>query len=129
MLPARFFHLYFPNEDFTDIGLTQSRIQTLKNWLEYLRTHPQCFTSYTDLPTLEQSLKNIKGIGPWTINYLAMRGLSEPDAFPSADLGIIKALTTNGEKPKQKDIQQLAEQWRPWRAYATIYLWQSLAQK
>ena len=134
ILPSEL-NLLFPsieqlaNEDFTDIGLTQSRIQTLKNWLEYLRTHPQCFTSYTDLPTLEQSLKNIKGIGPWTINYLAMRGLSEPDAFPSADLGIIKALTTNGEKPKQKDIQQLAEQWRPWRAYATIYLWQSLAQK
>jgi AraC family transcriptional regulator of adaptative response / DNA-3-methyladenine glycosylase II len=55
-----------------------------------------------------------------------MRGLSDPDAFPSADLGIIKALTINDEKPKNKSILVVAEQWRPWRAYATIFLWQSL---
>ena len=56
-----------------------------------------------------------------------MRGLSDPDAFPSADLGIIKALTINDEKPNNKMILAIAEQWRPWRAYATIFLWQSLA--
>jgi len=116
------------NTDFAGIGLTQSRISTLKNWLGYLEANPNCLASYQDLPTLEKALNLIKGIGPWTVNYLAMRGLSEPDAFPSADLGIIKALTISGEKPKQKDILELAEQWRPWRAYATIYLWQSLAQ-
>ena len=58
-----------------------------------------------------------------------MRGLSDPDAFPSADLGIIKALTYDEIKPKNKDILTLAESWRPWRAYAAIYLWQSLAAK
>ena len=113
--------------DFADIGLTLSRIQTLNNWINYLNSQPQCLTSYKTLPALEQELNNIKGIGPWTVNYLAMRGLSEPDAFPSADLGVIKALTIAGIKPKQKDILQLAENWRPWRAYATIYLWQSLS--
>lgn len=58
-----------------------------------------------------------------------MRGLSDPDAFPSADLGIIKALTYDEIKPKNKNILALAESWRPWRAYAAIYLWQSLAPK
>ncbi|WP_448548440.1 DNA-3-methyladenine glycosylase 2 family protein [Thalassotalea fusca] len=113
--------------EFDGIGLTQSRISTLKNWLEYLQKNSNSLASYQDLPSLEKALNQIKGIGPWTVNYLAMRGLSEPDAFPSADLGIIKALTVDGQKPKQKDILELAEQWRPWRAYATIYLWQSLA--
>ena len=56
-----------------------------------------------------------------------MRGLSDPDAFPSADLGIIKALTLNDERPNNKAILATAQQWRPWRAYAAIYLWQSLA--
>lgn len=56
-----------------------------------------------------------------------MRGLSDPDAFPSADLGVIKALSNNEKKISNKEILQLAEQWRPWRAYACIYLWHSLA--
>ena len=56
-----------------------------------------------------------------------MRGLSDPDAFPSADLGIIKALAVNDERPNNKTILATAQQWRPWRAYAAIFLWQSLA--
>ena len=113
--------------EYQDIGLTRSRISTLKNWLEFYQQDEQIFHYYASLDALEQQLIKIKGIGPWTVNYLAMRGLSDPDAFPSADLGIIKALTVNDEKPTNKDILALSEQWRPWRAYAAIYLWQSLA--
>jgi len=53
--------------------------------------------------------------------------LSEPDAFPSADLGKIKALTLDEKKPTNKKILALGEGWRPWRAYAAIYLWHLLA--
>lgn len=67
-------------------------------------------------------LSSIKGIGPWTANYLAMRVLRDPDAFPAEDLGIKKALKLE----KKKDILKVAESWQPWRAYAAIYLWNSL---
>ena len=113
--------------DYADIGLTQTRIATLQRWVEYYLATPDIFSKYENIEALEQTLTQIKGIGPWTVNYIAMRGLSDPDAFPSADLGIIKALTINDEKPNNKMILAIAEQWRPWRAYATIFLWQSLA--
>lgn len=124
---------YFPqiealmNVDYQDIGLTRSRIATLQTWVTYFQQHENIFAKGLTIEELEASLTKLKGIGPWTVNYIGMRGLSDPDAFPSADLGIIKALTFNEVKPKNKDILTLAENWRPWRAYAAIYLWQSLA--
>ena len=66
-----------------------------------------------------QALRKISGIGEWTAQYLAMRALAWPDAFPHTDLGIRKAL---GE-PNAKKVLQLAEKWRPWRAYAAVHLW------
>jgi AraC family transcriptional regulator of adaptative response / DNA-3-methyladenine glycosylase II len=113
--------------DYADIGLTQSRIATLQRWVDYYLATPDVFSKYESIEALEKTLTQLKGIGPRTVNYIAMRGLSDTDAFPSADLGIIKALTINEDKPNNKTIQTIAEQWRPWRAYATIFLWQSLA--
>ena len=127
------------NVDYKNIGLTRSRISTLNNWLDFYQQHSDMLSCYASIESLEKQLITIKGIGPWTVNYLAMRGLSDPDAFPSADLGIIKALTINDEKnatkasskhinkPSNKEILALSEQWRPWRAYAAIYLWYSLS--
>jgi AraC family transcriptional regulator of adaptative response / DNA-3-methyladenine glycosylase II len=63
------------------------------------------------------------GIGDWTAQYLAMRALGEPDAFPAADLGIIRALAQGGRRPTPRQVAARAESWRPWRAYAAIYLW------
>ncbi len=117
--------------NFEDLGLTQSRISTLKLWCQYYENNHQIFNYYNHIEEVQQELVKLKGIGPWTVNYIAMRGLSDPDAFPSADLGIIKALSEKGCAPKEriknKDILALAQQWRPWRAYAAIYLWQSLS--
>jgi AraC family transcriptional regulator of adaptative response / DNA-3-methyladenine glycosylase II len=70
-------------------------------------------------------LREIPGIGEWTAQYIAMRALSWPDAFPHTDLGIIKAL---GEKNPKK-ILALTEKWRPWRAYAVLHLWAGLEKK
>jgi AraC family transcriptional regulator of adaptative response / DNA-3-methyladenine glycosylase II len=72
-------------------------------------------------PTLAQ-LRQIPGIGEWTAQYIALRALSWPDSFPHTDLGIQKAL---GETRPQK-ILELAEPWRPWRAYAALHLWTRL---
>jgi AraC family transcriptional regulator, regulatory protein of adaptative response / DNA-3-methyladenine glycosylase II len=135
--PYQLTHL-FPTEqqlmtvDFANIGLTNSRINTLINWTtfyaEQVASEQNIFKHYQSIDQFQQTLISVKGIGPWTANYLAMRGLSDPDAFPSADLGIIKALTTaQALAPNNKHIIQVAQAWRPWRSYAAIYLWHSLA--
>jgi AraC family transcriptional regulator of adaptative response / DNA-3-methyladenine glycosylase II len=100
--------------DYADIGLTQSRIATLQRWVDYYLATPDVFSKYENVEALEKTLTQLKGIGPWTVNYIAMRGLSDPDAFPSADLGIIKALTIKDDKPNNKTILAIAEPWRPW---------------
>ena len=71
--------------------------------------------------TLER-LKALPGIGEWTAQYLAMRALGRPDAFPHTDLAIRKALGN----PTPRRLLEQAEIWRPWRAYAAMHLWKSL---
>jgi AraC family transcriptional regulator, regulatory protein of adaptative response / DNA-3-methyladenine glycosylase II len=68
-----------------------------------------------------ERLTELPGIGPWTAQYIAMRALHWPDAFPDGDLMLLRAA-----KAKRKELLARAEGWRPWRAYATHYLWKSL---
>lgn len=123
---------------FDDIGITNTRQQTLHTWIEFFIANKSLFDNPRDSESFENTLCELKGIGPWTANYMAMRGLSLPDAFPAADLGLIKALSNKSELREQlkldddkqltgKQILAIAESWRPWRAYAAIYLWQSLS--
>jgi AraC family transcriptional regulator of adaptative response / DNA-3-methyladenine glycosylase II len=72
-----------------------------------------------------KELHKIPGIGEWTVQYIAMRALAWPDAFPHTDLAIKKALNTSN--PKR--ILEYAEPWRPWRAYAALHLWADLTEK
>jgi AraC family transcriptional regulator of adaptative response / DNA-3-methyladenine glycosylase II len=67
-----------------------------------------------------EGLMSLPGIGHWTANYIAMRALHWPDAFPTGDLVLMRAAQSN-----QKQLQERSEAWRPWRAYAAHYLWQS----
>jgi len=76
----------------------------------------------------EAALDALPGIGPWTASYVRMRSLGDRDAFPANDLGVVKALRALLSKPPSPDqIAAVAEPWRPWRAYATLHLWHSLA--
>jgi len=68
-------------------------------------------------------LTAIPGIGPWTAEYIAMRALRDPDAFPAGDLGLRKAVA-RGTPVEEKALRTMAEEWRPWRAYAAMLLWQ-----
>ncbi len=74
--------------------------------------------------TLER-LQQIPGIGPWTAQYIAMRALAWPDAFPETDVGIMNALGTRGTAR----VRAAAEAWRPWRAYAVLHLWSELEER
>jgi AraC family transcriptional regulator of adaptative response / DNA-3-methyladenine glycosylase II len=69
-------------------------------------------------------LRSLRGIGEWTAQYIAMRVLREPDAFPAADIGLLRALTpAGGPRPAASEVLARAEAWRPWRAYAAQHLW------
>lgn len=76
------------------------------------------------------ALVALPGIGPWTASYIRMRALGDRDAFPASDLGVIKALTALAPRSAAAGaagITDLAERWRPFRAYAAIHLWRSLS--
>lgn len=109
--------------DLIGIGLTRRRAQTVLDVIEMF-ADPRCDQKSDD--ALIAAMSAIKGIGPWTLNYFALRGLGDPDAFPAADLGILKASALGGGPDKAKALETLSESWRPWRAYAAQYLWSAL---
>ena len=73
-------------------------------------------------------LKALPGIGDWTAQYIAMRALRWPDAFPAADVALHKALKLQGLKNPAKQAEQASLAWKPWRSYAVIRAWSGLAQ-
>jgi len=75
-----------------------------------------------DVDATLAALERIPGVGPWTAQYVAMRALAWPDAFPLPDVAVLKAM---GERDARRAVA-LAEAWRPWRAYAVMHLWKSL---
>ena len=72
---------------------------------------------------LRLELGKVPGIGPWTIEYMLMRGVSWPDAFPTSDLGVQKALGTK----KKQEIEAVSQSWQPYRSYATHHLWKMIS--
>lgn len=84
-----------------------------------------------DFGAAEAALTSIRGIGPWTANYVMMRCLRNPDAFPLTDVGLHNAIRRKlhrKEKPVLREVEELGARWTPWRAYATFYLWSSLTE-
>ena len=79
-----------------------------------------------DWDRARQQLLALPGIGPWTAEVIAMRGLGDPDAFPVTDLGVLAAAKTMGLPADPKVLAERSGPWRPWRAYATQHLWTSL---
>jgi AraC family transcriptional regulator of adaptative response / DNA-3-methyladenine glycosylase II len=65
----------------------------------------------------------LKGIGPWTAHYVAMRALKHPDAFPESDLVLCQVAGAPGPALKPRALGELARVWRPYRSYAVMHLW------
>jgi len=104
-------------------GLTRKRAQTVRSLARAVADGRVRLEPCANTADTVAALDELPGIGPWTIQYIAMRALGDPDAFPASDLGLLKALGL--EHPKK--LAAVAECWRPWRAYAAIHLWHSLA--
>lgn len=82
-----------------------------------------------NLKSAEKMLVKVRGIGPWTANYVLMRCLRFPDAFPIDDVGLhnaLKLLLGTETKPSKEAILKLAANWLGWESYATFYLWRFL---
>ena len=78
-----------------------------------------------DVAATMDALKALPGIGAWTADYIALRALRWPDAFPSGDVALQKALSPDGQRLTARAAESRAERWRPWRAYAVIRAWHS----
>ena len=111
------------------IGLTNAKAATLHGVSHAVATGAIDLEALRGAPTeqAEATLVALPGIGPWTAHYVRMRALGDRDAFPAADLGVLKAMANAGIG--KRDIIARAESWRPWRAYATLHLWESLGKR
>ncbi len=108
--------------DLIRIGITQSRARSILAMAQAVANGSVALDVAVSIDQALAKLKELPGIGDWTVHYFAMRVFGWPDAFPYSDLGILKALKTNN--PRQ--ALAAAEIWRPWRAYAAMHLWKSL---
>jgi AraC family transcriptional regulator of adaptative response / DNA-3-methyladenine glycosylase II len=101
--------------DLDGLGLTGARVRTLRALARAVADDGLVIDPIADRDDVRRRLLALPGVGPWTADYIAMRALGDPDAFPATDLVIARALGAGGAVR--------AEQWRPWRAYAAMHLW------
>jgi AraC family transcriptional regulator of adaptative response / DNA-3-methyladenine glycosylase II len=111
--------------DLGDIGLTGERGATLHRLCAALAGGELDLGVGCDSGALTAQLQSIRGIGEWTATYIAMRGVRDPDAFPAGDLGVRRAFARAGGDVRR--LREHAQRWRPWRAYATVQLWNDLS--
>jgi AraC family transcriptional regulator of adaptative response / DNA-3-methyladenine glycosylase II len=76
-----------------------------------------------DLDAVESALLGVRGIGPWTAEYVRMRGLSDPDVLPAGDLVLRQSAAALGLPDDPRGLAARAQAWSPWRSYAASYLW------
>jgi AraC family transcriptional regulator of adaptative response / DNA-3-methyladenine glycosylase II len=120
-------HLFPPPEVLADaklasIGLPRARAETIQALARAVCDGQIRFEGIVDSGAFLNRLCEIPGIGTWTAQYVAMRALREPDAFPFGDLGLLRALGLGSAR----ELERRAEAWRPWRAYAAMYLWNTV---
>jgi AraC family transcriptional regulator, regulatory protein of adaptative response / DNA-3-methyladenine glycosylase II len=112
--------------DLSAIGMPKGRWMALASLAACVLTDPLIFGPRRSLEEAVAQLRSLSGIGEWTAQYIAMRELREPDAFPAADIGLLRAMRNgHGVRPSPAALLARAEEWRPWRAYAALHLWAS----
>ena len=109
--------------DLREIGLTTTRAATISGMAQALLDGRVDFRAEQSLDEFVARWTALPGIGEWTAHYMAMRALSDPDAFPAADLILRREAATGAAPLGTKALTERASAWRPWRAYAVIHLW------
>jgi AraC family transcriptional regulator of adaptative response / DNA-3-methyladenine glycosylase II len=117
--------------DLGAVGLTRARAASLTALARAVADGRLDFAQLGDLEQAVPELMRLPGIGAWTAQYIAMRALGEPDAFPAGDLGLLRAMESGSGRARRttsvqratRDLEQRSQAWRPWRAYAVVALW------
>ncbi|MDB5405949.1 MAG: 3-methyladenine glycosylase 2 [Rhodospirillales bacterium] len=110
--------------DLASLGMPRSRAAALSAIAVAVVADPQIFDPGGSLADSIARLRRLPGVGEWTAQYIAMRQLREADAFPAADIGLMRAMAdAEGLRPTAAELLARAEPWRPWRAYAAQHLW------
>jgi AraC family transcriptional regulator of adaptative response / DNA-3-methyladenine glycosylase II len=122
--PAGLTHIFptpeiLADAELSSVGLTKKRAETIRALARAVSSGGIRFEGIRDSNACLMQLVEIPGIGNWTAQYIAMRALGEPDALPTGDFALLRA---SGLRTS-RDLEKRAEAWRPWRSYATIYLW------
>ncbi|MCD9031399.1 helix-turn-helix domain-containing protein [Luteimonas sp. Y-2-2-4F] len=104
-------------------GLTRARAQAVRGIACALREGRVDFAADAPLDDFAARWTALPGIGPWTAQYIALRALGHPDAFPAEDLVLQRAVPEDGGRLGARALSARAEGWRPWRGYAVIALW------
>lgn len=112
--------------DLTGTGITAKRAETISTLAKKVAKGEIVLEGIVHTEKVKNSLMEVPGIGGWTAEYIAMRALREPDAFPAADLALKRELQEMARQQKAVDRPDI---WRPWRAYAAMYLWKKYSQK
>lgn len=113
--------------DLSTIGLTSARAATIRTIAKALVEGRVDFRPERTLDDFVAQWVALPGIGRWTAQYIALRALGHPDAFPAEDLVLQKHLPADGSRLTAKGLLARAEDWRPWRGYAVIHLWRDAA--
>jgi AraC family transcriptional regulator, regulatory protein of adaptative response / DNA-3-methyladenine glycosylase II len=103
--------------DLAGLGLTAGRQRTLRALAAACADGRLDLGPGTDPDEAAATLAGLPGVGPWTTAYILLRAAADPDAFPGTDLGLRRAMARLGCQPGHD------RRWRPWRAYAAMYLW------
>lgn len=104
-------------------GMPRNRAMTIRRVAELVASDQLDLSASTPIDETLHILGEVRGIGPWTVAYVAMRALRDHDAFMSGDLGVRKGFEALGLPSTSKELLARAERWRPWRAYAVMHLW------
>ena len=115
--------------DLALLGMPGARRMALVSLATAVAAEPRIIGPHRSLEAGIERLRSLAGIGEWTAQYIAMREMREPDAFPAADIGLMRAMADGtGVRPSPAELLARAERWRPWRAYAALHLWASEPQ-
>jgi AraC family transcriptional regulator of adaptative response / DNA-3-methyladenine glycosylase II len=113
--------------DIESLAMPRARARAVSALAAEVVANPDLLSPVGDLEDNLRRLERLPGIGKWTAQYIAMRVFREPDAFPASDVGLLRSMETTRSgvtvRPSPEELSEMAEAWRPWRAYAAQHLW------
>ena len=113
-------------DDIGRLGIVGARAQAMIAIAQAVTAKALVLSGGTEPMQAIVALRAIKGIGPWTAQYIAMRALAWPDAWPPQDVALLNAMNLPNTAKGQREADVMAEAWRPWRSYAVLHTWRKL---